>query len=104
MIQINTANFHREILLAKGVGLLVFGAQWCGPSLALFEILQRLEPDFPTIVIGTINIDLQSGIVQHWKIRGTPTMIAFKEGEPVASRIGASTYDQVREWFEELCG
>lgn len=102
MTPITSKNFHAVILLAPKIGILVFKADWCGPSKALLAILEQAAPQFPEIVFGTVDLDTEPGIVRHWKVRATPWMIAFKGGEPFASRMAAGTDDQVFQWLEGL--
>lgn len=102
MITITPQNFQSDILRAKHLALVVFGGDWCIPSRQLLDLLDEIEPDLSdSVVIGSVNVENETAMTRQWEVKGTPTMILFYKGEPVASRLGVGTEETIRDWLTE---
>ncbi|ETW86304.1 thioredoxin-like protein, partial [Heterobasidion irregulare TC 32-1] len=91
------------------VVLVDFYADWCGPCKTLSPILERITTDesiksgsgLPLDLI-TVDTDAEVALAQQHKIRSLPTVVAFKDGQPVSQFIGALPEAQVRKFIESL--
>lgn len=103
MTAINVADRDFSDLLKNNKIVLVdFWAEWCGPCRQLSPIVDQAALDFKDkIVVAKSNID-QDGIpAQQNGVRGIPTMILFKDGKPVSTKIGAITKQQLTDWLND---
>ena len=70
--------------------LVDFGATWCGPCRIIEPILEEIAKEKQDeVIILKVNIDNCPNLTQQFKIRSVPTLILFKNGEVVDTKIGA---------------
>lgn len=92
----NDATFSSEVLEAKLPVLVDFWATWCGPCQMLAPILEDLASEYAgKIKIVKVDVDQCPNVANTYGIRSIPTLIIFKNGQTVATKIGAGSKDQL---------
>lgn len=85
---------------AKRLVVVYFWAQWDEPSLTQLQLMQNLAANYPeAILLATVNCDEQQEIVQQFGVRGLPTTILVKDGQPVDGLAGPQEAHQLEEVF-----
>ncbi|KAK4046491.1 hypothetical protein OIV83_006017 [Microbotryomycetes sp. JL201] len=85
--------------------LVDFYADWCGPCRALTPLLKQLvKPESEKFDLMTVNTDDQQELAMKYKIRALPTVVAFRNGEPVGQFTGALPAPRVQAFLEEISG
>ena len=87
MKDLTTNDFDATI--ASGISVIDFWASWCGPCKMLTPILEELSNEIDTAVFYKVDADENSVLVDEFGIRSIPTVMIFKDGEPIASQTGA---------------
>lgn len=88
-IEINKDNLESEILNAEGVIVADFWAPWCGPCRKLGPVLDEIESTFEgKIKVVKVNADENFEIMKEYSVSGLPTLLVFKNGEPVERMAG----------------
>jgi len=94
------ASFNDDVLNSGKPVLVDFWAEWCGPCRQLSPIIDELSKDKTDIEVFKINIDKNPEIPTKYGVRGIPTMIMFKDGKPIATKVGALPKSALYEWVE----
>ncbi len=91
-------NFEKEI--EKGITLVDFHANWCGPCRMLAPVLEDVAREIKGKgSIGKIDIDTEQRIASQYQITSVPTMILFKNGKEVNRLIGLRNADAIKEFI-----
>ncbi len=94
--EVTDANFQTEVLKSETPVLVDFWAEWCGPCKMIAPIVEELGKKYEgKLRIGKMDVDSQPNVPQLFGIQGIPTLILFKNGEPVQQIVGYKTKDQL---------
>src|SRR3989344_1763543 len=90
MSSITDQNFDQEVLKSEMPVLVDFWAPWCGPCRAVSPIIDELEKEYKEkIKVVKINVDENQTTPSKFGIMSIPTIMIFKNGNPVKSMVGA---------------
>ncbi len=93
--------FEQEVLQAEGAVLVDFWAEWCGPCRMVAPVLDKLASEYAgKLTIAKVNIDENPMTPTQFAVRGIPTMILFKDGKPVDTKVGAAPHSEMKAWVE----
>ena len=94
-------SFSDDVLGASGPVLVDFWAEWCGPCKMIAPALEEISTDLgDKVTIAKLNIDENPETPGRYGVRGIPTMLLFKDGQPVAQKVGAAPRSQIQQWIE----
>lgn len=87
---VTDSNFETEVLNSTTPVLVDFWATWCGPCRAIAPVLEDLSQELgDRVKIVKLDVDENPQTAGSFNIRSIPTMIVFKDGKPVDTKIGA---------------
>ena len=104
VIDVTTASFDAEVVeRSHRVPVLVdYWAEWCGPCKMIGPSLEEIANELgEKVVIAKLNIDDHPNAPAKYGVRGIPTMILFKNGEPAATKVGAEPKSRLQAWLEK---
>jgi thioredoxin 1 len=98
---ISDTSFESDVLKASTPVLVDYWAEWCGPCKAIAPILEEAAKHYgERVQITKMNVDDNRDVPAKFGIRGIPTLMMFKGGELVATRVGALTKAQLTQFIE----
>ena len=98
---ITDSSFQTDVLNAETPVLVDFWAEWCGPCKMIGPALEEISDELDgKVVIAKHNIDENPETPGKLGVRGIPTMILFKGGEAIATKVGAAPKSQLKAWIE----
>ena len=102
---ISDTEFEVEVLKAVLPVLVDFWAEWCGPCHVIAPVLDNLAAEYDGRV-KFIKIDTEENfdVMSRYGVRGLPTLLVFKGGEPVDRIAGAVGETQIKQSLEKVLG
>ncbi|MCE2571066.1 thioredoxin TrxA [Motilimonas eburnea] len=102
IVQLTDASFDADVVNASGPVLVDFWAEWCGPCKMIAPILDEVAAEYEgRLTVGKLNIDQNSETPPKFGIRGIPTLLLFKDGAVAATKVGALSKTQLKEFLDD---
>ena len=90
IIQLSDDKFEADVINAEGPVLVDFWAEWCGPCKMIAPILEEIAGEQgDALQVAKLNVDEAGDIARRFEVMSIPTLILFKDGEPVKRIVGA---------------
>lgn len=101
IIYVTDNSFAIDVLQSAVPVLVDFWAEWCGPCKMISPVLEAVAQDYRgKVKFVKVNVDENSKIPAEYDIRGIPTLILFKQGKVVATKVGAITKPQLIDFID----
>lgn len=98
---VNDNEFESEVLNANSPVVVDFWAEWCGPCKALSPLLDEISTEMDgKVKVVKVNIEEAPEAPTKYGVRGVPTLMIFKDGQVVDTRVGGMPKGQLSEWIE----
>ena len=95
-INLTNQNFEEEVLKSNLPVLVDFFATWCGPCKMLAPVISELAEKYEgKVKIGKVNVDDGNELAMRYQIMSIPTLVLFKEGKVVSTKIGLSSKSEI---------
>ena len=100
ILELNVQNFDKEVLAAKGTVLVDFWAAWCGPCRMLAPTIDEIAEEMPDVKVCKVNVDEQEALAMRYGIMSIPTLLVFRDGEPVDQSLGVQPKQAILEMLK----
>ena len=100
-LAVTDTDFENEVLQSDKPVVVDFWAEWCGPCKQLSPVVDEVAEEMKDAVkVVKVNIDEAPEAPTKYGVRGVPTLMIFKGGEVVDTRVGGMPKSQLQEWIE----
>ena len=94
-------SFETDVLKESGPVLVDFWAEWCGPCKMIAPALEEIAGELAgKLTVAKVNVDENPTTPNNYAVRGIPTLIMFKDGQPAATQVGALPKQRLKDWVE----
>ena len=94
-------SFASEVLQSDKPVLVDYWAEWCGPCKMIAPILDEISKDYDgRLQVAKMNVDENRESPGKYGIRGIPTLMLFKGGEPAGTKVGALNKSQLTAFLD----
>lgn len=102
-VNVSDADFDKEVLKSEEPVMVDFWAEWCGPCKALSPIVDEVANEIAgKLKVVKVNIDENPNAPTKYGVRGIPTLMVFKGGELVDTKVGGMSKTQLSEWLGSI--
>jgi thioredoxin 1 len=101
ILQVSDDSFDTDVLKSDTPVLVDFWAEWCGPCKMIAPILDDIAKEYSgKVSVAKVNIDHNPNTPPKFGIRGIPTLLLFKQGQVAATKVGALSKTQLKEFLD----
>jgi thioredoxin 1 len=98
---VTEAGFADEVLHSASPVLVDFWAEWCGPCKMIAPVLEESAESYAgRMNVAKVNVDENQALAARYHVRGIPTLVLFKDGEVVATKVGAVSKSQLAAFID----
>jgi thioredoxin 1 len=102
-VAVTGSSFQSTVLDAPQPVLVDFGAEWCGPCVAVAPVIRDLAIEYAErLRVATVDVDAEPELAARYGVRSVPTVLLLESGEVRRVLVGARSGREYREAIDEV--
>ena len=102
LTEVTDNNFQAEVVESAEPVLVDFWAPWCGPCRLVGPVLEQIDADRSDLRVVKLNVDENQQTAATFGVMSIPTMILFKNGQPVHQIVGAQPRPRIESQLDQV--
>jgi thioredoxin 1 len=89
VVPVSDESFEEEVIRASIPVVVDFWAEWCGPCHRVAPLVEEIALEYDgQLKVAKMDVERNPSIATRYGVRGIPTLILFKRGQPVERLVG----------------
>ena len=102
-ITVTDASFAKTVLEAPRPALVEFGAEWCGPCVAVAPVIRNLAIEYANrLTVATVDVDADPQLAARYGVRSLPTVMLLENGQIRRVLVGARSGQEYRAAIDDV--
>ena len=102
-LKVEDSTWDAEVIKAAELVMVDFWAVWCGPCQMVAPIVDELAEEYAgKLKVRKLNTDENPEVAGRYQVMSIPTILFFKNGQPVEKLVGARPKRQFKEVIDSL--
>lgn len=94
LLKLENNNFN-EVREHKGLSLIDFYADWCGPCRMVMPIVEDIASEREDLLVVKVNVDDNQDLAREFGVFSIPTLVVMKDGKEIARSTGAKSKEKI---------
>ena len=99
VLHVNAQEFN-DLISNNGLVFVDFFASWCGPCKMLTPSVDKLAAEHPEAKVVKVDVDQENALAMQYGVQSIPTLIVFKNGQPVNRQMGFVPYEALENMLK----
>lgn len=101
IVHVTDSSFEEEVLNSDMPVMVDYWAEWCGPCRAIAPVLEELADEYNgKLIVAKLDVDKNQSTPQKYGVRGIPTLMIFKNGNVVGTKVGQASKSQLSAFID----
>ena len=101
IVHITDATFEDEVLKSGTPVMVDYWAEWCGPCRAIAPVLEEIAKEYSgKMIVAKMDVDQNQATPQKYGVRGIPTLMIFRNGNVIGTKVGAASKSQLSAFID----
>ncbi len=101
MAKVTDSSFEADVIKATQPVVVDFWAEWCGPCRTIALTLDEIASDLQgKVKMARLNVDENPEVAGKYRVHSIPTLMIFKNGKSVASKVGVGPKSELSRWID----
>ncbi len=101
IVHVTDSSFEEEVLKSDMPVIVDYWAEWCGPCKAIAPVLEEIAGEYQgKLVVAKMDVDNNQQTPQKYVVRGIPTLMIFKDGDVIGTKVGQLSKSQLTAFID----